>query len=143
VNSGNSEITEEDVLKAETAYSQFVYDVVRVENGISVSQLEAILYEFAGSQARLPRSEVTEQVLAAGIAADRVEEVIQRLRDLSFLGLEVADGTFRYSESPDDARLVEARSSRFRRDSGNEPRFEIHPAFRAYLEIAEPAEELK
>lgn len=143
VNSGNAEITEEDVLKAEAAYSQFVYDVVRVENGISVSQLEAILYEFAGSQARLSRSEVTEQVLAAGIAADGVDEVIERLRDLSFLGLEVADGNFRYSESPDDARLVEARSSRFRRDSGNEPRFEIHPAFRAYLEIAEPAEELK
>jgi hypothetical protein len=139
VNSGHQEITEEDVLRAEVAYSQFVCDVVRVENGISVQQLESILYEFAGSDARISETEVATRIGAAGVPPERTGYVIDRLRDLSFLGLEVGEGEFRYSESPDEARLVEALSSRFRRDTGQERDFEVHPAFRAYLEIADPS----
>ena len=48
---------EEDFLLAEKNYSQFAFEALLVENGITLSELEDVLFEFAGGSAIMIRSD--------------------------------------------------------------------------------------
>jgi|tagenome__1003787_1003787.scaffolds.fasta_scaffold20949822_2 hypothetical protein len=139
INAGHPRVEEADILRGESAYSQFAYDAIRVENGISIRQLDDILLEFVGGDARLTHDELEGRVRTAlGGSDDEVIQAIQRLRDLSFLGLEVDDDSYRYAESSDQARMAEALNDRLREHTGRPVNYEVHPAFRAFLEIRNP-----
>ena len=138
VNAGHGRIEEEDIVRGEQAYSQFACDAIRVENGISIRELDEILLQFMGSEPRVSQQEAADRIISVGVPPDSSRSVIGRLRDLSFLGLEVRQEEFRYSESPEEARKAEALGARLEQELGRPPMLEVHPAFRAYLEIVDP-----
>lgn len=138
VNRQHSVVEEDDVLAAEAQYSQFALEALHVENGISMSDLDNVLYEFAGTQSRLTQEDVKNCITQSGTPEENVTEFIDHLRRLSFLGLQTGDKHFEYVYDMRTEPVVSALA-RHRIAEGKPVEYEIHPAFRAYLDIAEPA----
>jgi hypothetical protein len=139
VNSRHDIIAEEDILSAEKNYSQFAYEALLVENGITVSQLDDVLLEFMASDSVLPASAVRANLHLAGIEAEKAEHVIARLKAMSFLGVETAPNKFQYIEGETDSRRLDVLARKYSERAEQEPRYSIHPAYRSYLEIRELA----
>jgi hypothetical protein len=134
VNRGHGLIEEGDVELAEYEYSVFAIQSIKVENGITLPQLEAVLYEFAGCPVVLPRNRIFKFITAAGIPESLHANVLNHLVKLSFLGMEVGPEEFAFSEEPGEYKknVILARKMQ---QSEDDRRYQIHPAFRAYLEI--------
>lgn len=137
VNSRHDTIAEEDILSAERNYSQFAYEALLVENGITVSQLDNVLLEFMASDSVLPASAVRANLHLAGIEGDKAEYVIERLKAMSFLGVETAPNKFQFVEGEADSRRLDVLARKYSERAEQEPRYSIHPAYRSYLEIRE------
>lgn len=134
-NAGKDVIDEDSLHLGWQAYSKFAYDAIQVENGTSIRELRNVFYELMGAGAVMEAGTLSVACERAGIASDDIERVVDRLVDLSVLGLEIAPGEFRFSETPEDASKARALARRHQRDSTSSARFEIHPAFRAFLEV--------
>ena len=132
VNRGHQVVKEQDVIDARKYYSQFAFEALLVENGISISEIESVLYEFVGGSAIRTEEEVQTAVRASGISDNRRMEVLQHLLRVSFLGRETKPGVFQYSEVVSAWRAVLGQ----RLLGGQTPHYSIHPAFRPYLEVA-------
>lgn len=136
VNRRSNLVEEYDVLDAERVYSQFAFEALLVENGITVDQLESVLYEFAGERHTLSLAEVSALIEKAGVGEGEIEHVIEHLQALSFLGLEIGEGKFDF-RLDERTREVADALSRKRRVTAGEPVYQIHPAFRRFLEMEE------
>jgi hypothetical protein len=139
VNSRHDTIAEEDILSAERNYSQFAYEALLVENGITVSQLDNVLLEFMASDSVLPASAVRANLYLAGIEREKAEYVIERLKAMSFLGVETTPNKFQYVEGEADSRRLDVLARKYAERAVQEPRYSIHPAYQSYLEIRELA----
>ena len=137
VGRGHSRVEEEDVLAAEEDYSLFAFEAIQVEDGTVETPIEDILYAFAGCPSVLTESDLNEILTYAEIPEDHFDHATKRLIELSFLGLEIHDDEFEYAERVTDPRKVETLAARMADSRQDEPRFEIHPAFRAFLEVVE------
>lgn len=136
VNRGHGRVEEEDFAEAEKQYSFFVFEGIQVENGISLPELEAIMFEFVGRSTILTRDEVLSIVVKSGIEDNRREYALQHLVSLSFLGVEVSPDKFRYSLNAENIQKLVRLSERYIATSSSEPRYRIHNAFHAYLEVS-------
>ena len=134
VNRGHSLVRESDLLEAEKQYSQYALESVLVENGISVQGLENVLFEFAGSKAYLDEQEIVKILVNANVDPANHARVIDHLCSLSFLGLEVRNGDFRFADDPPVHRRNVALAKQLT-TAGSTFRFMIHPAFWAFLEV--------
>ena len=90
VNGRHDIVEEDDILAAEMNYSQFAYEALLVENGITVGQLDSVLLEFMDSDSVLPASAVRANLSLAGVEGEKADYVIARLKAVSFLGVETA-----------------------------------------------------
>ncbi|MGC2506542.1 MAG: hypothetical protein WA369_07775 [Candidatus Acidiferrales bacterium] len=135
VNRGQPIVRESDVLEAEKQYSQYALESILVENGISVGNLETILYEFAGCSSRLSEAEVLARLAKAGVRTEDYSRIVDHLSSLAFLGLQVRPGDYRFAEDPPEQKrnLALARSSL---RPGESLAFTIHPAFWTFLEVS-------
>lgn len=70
VNSRHDIIEEAAILAAEASYSQFAYEALLVENGITVQQLDDVLLEFMASDSVLRDSAVRAYLSVAGVGND-------------------------------------------------------------------------
>ncbi|MFZ2056408.1 MAG: hypothetical protein WAV54_03245 [Acidimicrobiales bacterium] len=137
IDAGHSRIEETDLVDATRSYSQFAFEALLVENGLTIRELEAVLFEFAGSEPRIAQDWVADAITRAGLPETDRDRVIARLRQLSFLGREVRDDTFAYEEDGRDEARLGALARNLEDQRGWPSRYEIHPAYRAYLDIAE------
>jgi hypothetical protein len=108
-----------------------------VENGITVPQLESVLFEFVGCKAVSSEGDVRRLVSNSGVPTESVDGVVDHLVRLSFLGEEVGEGVFVYSDEPRELRKNKVLCDRYLERSGGVRRYEINPPFRSYLEIDE------
>jgi hypothetical protein len=136
VNRGHDLIEEADVLGAEYEYSRYAMDSIMVENSVTLPQLEIVLYEFAGSPVIVTEQEVKVILSKASIPADNHTSVIEHLIGLSFLGMEVDRDQFVFSDEPREFKKNSVLANKLAEDQLVR-RYQIHPAFRAYLEIRE------
>ena len=137
VNRKHDRVEEKDILDGEKQYSQYAMDSILVENGISIPQLESVLYEFVGRSSVVLESEVKQYVSNTSIDIEKVDDVIAHLVALTFLGLEVSIGHFAYSDEPKHLKKNVILAQRVAKEENREPRYEVNPAFRAFLEITE------
>ena len=135
INKGHNRVEEEDILAAEIQYSQYALESVNVENTLPDINLEAVMFEFVGMPANMPKSEVEEVILSVKVPKERVEATIDILHDLTFLGLEVSEGRFVFSDDPESSRKNKIMARRFARRKGQEEQFQIHRIFHTFLEI--------
>ncbi len=137
INRGHSKIEEKDILSAEIQYSQYALESVNVENTLSDIDLEAVMFEFVGMPINMSKSDVLEVIKSARVSEFQIEPTIEVLHDLTFLGLEIGEDRFVFSDDPESSRKNKIMARRFARRKGQEERFQIHRVFRAFLESKE------
>lgn len=135
VNRAHIKVEERDIIDAEKQYSQFAFESIQVENGITVPELETILYEFVGQKAVLAEPEVKALIKRVGIDDQKNEDVIHHLCSLSFLGVETSHGTFEYSSEDEEAIKNEMIAKKRAAASNGIMMYKINPPFHAFLEI--------
>lgn len=137
VNRGHVIVEENDIFEAEKQYSQYALESILVENGVGVSSLESIIYEFVGCNAQLSVDEISDSLIRVQVPKEKIAGVIDHLCGLTFLGVEVGPEDFRFAEDPQEYRknLVLARKLAEKRGGGM--RYMINRPFWAFLEIAE------
>jgi len=135
VNRRHHKVTENDMLQALSRYSEYAYQAVLVENGITVSELEAVLIELAGTADVIDEVEIRGALSQAGIQYEREEAVIEHLAKLGFLGLEIRRNEFEFVDDFGDVRHLIRMSRRVADAGGGTRRFQIHPAFHPVLQI--------
>lgn len=135
INRKHTQVEEKDILDAEKQYSQYALESINVENTLPDVNLEAVAFEFVGMPAILLKSEVVEAIQSAGVSKEDIEPTIDVLHNLTFLGLEIGENRFVFSDEPEGARKNKIRAGRFARRKRQEERFQIHRVFRAFLEI--------
>ena len=135
INRRHTRIEEEDIITAEIQYSQYALESLNVENTLPDVNLEDVMFEFVGTTVNMSKSEVCEVIESAGVQVERVESTIDVLHDLTFLGLEIGEGRFVFSDDPESSRKNKIMARRFARRKGQEERFQIHRVFRTFLEV--------
>jgi hypothetical protein len=134
IDRGHSEVQVTDLLDGLATYSQYASQALLVENGITIPQLQDVLYGFLGLGPVVTRLQIEELLQSTTVDADRWAAVIQRLVEMSFLGLEVRAEHFVYPEIGASFQREWALASRHQPDLGLW-RFRLHNAFHAYLEV--------
>ena len=137
VNRKRDRVEEKDIADGERQYSQYALDSILVENVGEFPEMEPFIFELAGSTSILSRAEIEKTALKCGVTEDRVNDLVEHLTKLSFLGVEIEASQFAFSEETRELRLNRVMSARFRERSGQEQRFEINKPFRAYLKVEE------
>jgi hypothetical protein len=140
VNRKHDRVEQKDVLDGEMQYSQYAWDSILVENSSIIPGLDRVLIEFVGGPSVLLESKVRQHISTAGIDAEKVDDVIAQLVNLTFLGLEVSRGRFAYADEKKELQKNVVLASRFAAGKGDEPRYEINAPFRSYLELSEAHE---
>ena len=135
----HTQIKEEDIKSAAQLYSQHACESISVENTLPNINLEDVILEFIGMEAVLTKNEISEVLERSGIPQEMRDATINVLHEFTFLGLEVENGRFAFSNSPEDSRKNIIWARRFTEQSGHQERFEVHNAFRPFLEIKNPA----
>ena len=135
VNRKRDRVEERDIFDGERMYSQYALDSILVENVGTFPQLEAFLFEFAGSASILLESEVEAVAAHCGIPEARWRELVEHLTKLSFFGLEIEEGRFAFSEEARELKLNQVMSKRYTERNGCPKRLEINKPFRSYLQV--------
>ncbi|MCM3715869.1 nucleotide-binding protein [Alkalihalobacillus oceani] len=132
VNNGHSKVEEEDFIEAEYAYSHYALKSLLPENGGRVKDFENILYEFAGEKSILSRDEIEHYLADYG---QDVEELITILCEMTFIGQEIRDGVFEYYSEKRSPLITDKLANKLAQRKNQPKRYQINPAFHAYLEI--------
>ncbi len=140
VNARRQSVSEEDFVKAEMNYSQFAFEALLVENGITITQFEDALFEFAGGPCIMTRSAAIGVITKALGDSTKSDAVLERLRALSFIGTELSSGRFEYPEAGAESKRTEVLARKYAESVHSEVRVAIHPAYRPYLELIESPE---
>lgn len=142
VNRKHDRVEEKDILDAEVAYSQYALDSILVENGISIPQLEDVLDQFSGSPGIVSQTMARQTVSRANIPVEKVDYAIEHLVRLTFLGVEIAQEAFVFSDESKELRRNAVLAKRYCEQNAGEPRYIINQAFRAFLRISGSEERL-
>lgn len=135
VNRNHTKVEEEDILQAEKQYGQYALDSILVENGITVETLEQVLYEFVGSKAFLTQHEINSCISKSGVSPDLLNDIVEHLCALAFLGIDVGDGDFRFAEDFQDYQKLAVLKRKQSEIKGPAFKFKINPPFWAFLEV--------
>lgn len=136
VNRRHTKVEAEDILEAQNKYSQYALDSLVVENSIQVEALESLLYEFVGAEEIIDRSFILKAMKVSIITEAKLDEVIDLLCDLAFLGREVETGRFEFQYNEDNKAKFQVMARKTAEQCAvRVERFRINQAFHAYLEI--------
>jgi hypothetical protein len=135
INKEHSKVEEEDFKAAEFKYSEYALQSLLPENGNRIPELESVFYEFAGHNSIIDKNEL-ENCLVEWCTADiDTKHIIEVLCELTFLGLEVAENKFEYFSEKRPKKITENLARKLVLKNKTNQRYEINPAFHAYLEI--------
>lgn len=103
------------------------------ENGNRVGDLESIFYEFVGEQPILSEERLIECL--KNCTSQNIDEVIKILCELTFVGQETQKGKFEFYGGKRPAKIIDKLSDKLAQRNKNSKRYQINPAFYAYLGI--------
>lgn len=134
VNRNHASVTQEDILDSEKQYSQFAFGNVLIENAVTTDRMEDVVYEFVGCSPSLNEEEVVSKLTSAGVSD--AQGMIELLCAVSFLGLETRKDRFRFVDDPQEYRKALKLAQQVARHQRRSLRYQIHPAFWAFLELS-------
>jgi hypothetical protein len=140
VNRRHDKVREEDFLRAEEDYSQFVYQSMFVELREKIPDLENIMSEFMGRSSILTQSHIESAISkVSSRSAAEIDVVITALATSSFFEIEVPLRGFTAAADESDYGRLHRAARNAAEQSGVPLRFRIHRAFRNTLLIDDPA----
>ena len=128
INRGHDSITEQDLVRARSRYSEYAFLSIIAEDDPRRGLLENVLYEFAGSPQTVSRQELQAIFNAAGVTDSDFEFYINLLCDINFLAIE-ENREFRLVRDEADRRLKRRISRTAARRTGRAERFRIAAPF--------------
>jgi hypothetical protein len=131
----HGQISKSDVRAAEREYSQFAYEALLVEGMASNLDLERAIIALAGESSILEDKHLT-QLLSDELGADALE-AIKTLRRLGLLGKEIEVDRFDFGGTEGEIARADVMAVKMRKSAGRAARYQIHPAYRSYLEISD------
>lgn len=123
-----------DLLSAREQYSQYAFNSILKEDDPSKGKLEEVLYEFAGVDRVVDKSEIELRFQEAGVERQNMEFYLDLLCDISFLGVETSNG-FKYVIDEEQRRTLRRVANVLASRAGRREKFEINPAFYQVLQI--------
>lgn len=132
---GHKFISENDLIFAYEDYSNWVFQSLMVENGITINQLKEFFYHLVGENSIVSRETIIETMNRAGIPNsddDKINYFISHLCSLSFLGIETLPNQFHFDfgYDIDDKKIFQATKL-------GTNRYKIHNAFIPYIECSD------
>lgn len=132
---GHNHIDENDLKSAYEEYSNWVFQSLMVENGISINQIKEFFFHIVGEKSVISREKIVQIMLLTTIPNQTEKEIeyfISHICSLSFLGREIRINEFHfdYGYEIDDKKLFQAKKL-------NSGRYKIHRAFIPYMECAD------
>lgn len=135
VDRGHDQVQSEDFLAAAESYSQYAYEALLVENGVTIPELETALLSFIDRPAIDTLAGRKSDMRAAGLAEEDHDRIMEKLVSVSFFGIEVAKGEFAYPEVGAETSVAVKRSRTFEPDR-DLARLRINDAFHSFLGIS-------
>ncbi|MGD0225499.1 MAG: hypothetical protein ABSF71_24490 [Terriglobia bacterium] len=136
VNRGRTRISENDISDGEKQYSRFALDSLIVETSVRVVNVQDLLLHFVQSSEIVTEHEVATRLIAAKIPEGELETVIYWFGQLMFFGFEVAPTRFEFLYDEQDTQKIFIMAKKTAEETTDGiRRFQIHPAFHAFLEI--------
>lgn len=132
----HTRVEPDDFLSAERTYSQWAYEALLVENGVTIPEMKDALFGFLGAPELITRRQAYECLASAGLPSDRHEAILRKLVLVSFLGIEIRPNEYTYPEVGTEMRRADAQSARLVTAAGSQ-RFRIHRAYHSFLDITE------
>ena len=134
VSRGHNSIRENDLKAAYEDYSNWIFQSIQVENGVTISELKAFFYSAMAEKSILDRQSITLLMNKAKLKTDEefVDYFISHLCSLSFLGREIRSLDFQYEYEFDVDDKIAILAQKY-----NSKRFKIHNAFIPYLECSD------
>ncbi len=134
INRGNDTIAEDDLVRAQSRYSEYAFLSILAEDDPRRARLEHVLYEFAGSSRIVGRQDLNAIFQAADVAESYAEFYINLLCDINFLTIE-SNNEFRLVRDEADRNLKRRISQAAARRAGREERFQIAEPFLPVLGV--------
>lgn len=131
----HDQVLAEDFLAAEEMYSQYAYEALLVENGVTIPEMEEAILSFIDAPSIATAKERLGALATTGLPSERVENIFSKLLSVSFFGIEVAKDSFVYPEVGSEMKLSRARALKHE-PVESEQRVAIHPAFHRFLGVA-------
>lgn len=132
IDRGHETVLEEDFLSALGDYSQYAFEALLVENGVTVPEMEDALLAFLDAPEIATRAERAAALGALGLADERIEPLLEKLTAMSFFGLETLPERFTFPEVGSDMAAARTRARRTEPENSHQ-RLIIHPAFHEFL----------
>ncbi|WP_372449031.1 P-loop ATPase, Sll1717 family [Qaidamihabitans albus] len=134
IDRGHSRVEAADFSSSLETYSQYAYEALLVENGVTIPELEESLFSFLGEPAVRTRGQIMESLSIAGISNEKLSVVIRKLVESSFLGIETSVDNFEFPEIGMQFKRAEVAARRLVPNELDQ-RLTVHKAFRAFLGI--------
>ena len=134
VNRGHAAVTDDDLLEARRRYSEYAFRSLLAEDDPTKGHMEAVLYEFAGAKRILGEPEVRTRIEMAGVEGIEVPFYLDLLCDVTFLGIQTADG-HRFCTDEGDRKMLREVALRLAQNESREQSYEINAAFYQVLQI--------
>ena len=132
----HSKIEEGDILEAEKAYSNYALESLIAECENSCKQIESILYYFAGYSEIFSENYIMLALIENGVEESELNEIIDILIKLTFLGFEVSKDKFEFMYNQNEEKKMKVLANRVASlNSDKQKRYKINKAFHAFLEI--------
>ncbi|WP_457963754.1 nucleotide-binding protein [Arthrobacter sp. D1-29] len=130
----HTRVESDDFLAAEEVYSQYAYEALLVENGVTIPEMEDALLSFIDSTEIATAGIRKQELSRGGLGDDRIEPILDKLLSMSFFGIEISEGVFAYPEVGSDMAAASARAKKYEPHTDSR-RLIIHRAFRTFLGI--------
>ena len=134
INRGHDRVFSDDLLSARSQYSQYAFNSILKEDDPIKGKLEAVLYEFAGTDKQLLRDDVESLFATVGVELKDSDFYLNLLCDITFLGIETANG-FHYSRDEEERRTLRNVARVIAAREGRSEMFEVNLAFYQILQI--------
>jgi Cdc6-like AAA superfamily ATPase len=134
VSRGRDAIDENDIKSAYEDYSNWVFKSILVESVVSAEQMQIFLYTVMSEHSILTKEKISDLMCKSGIPIndETVEQFINHLCSMTFIGREIRQSTFEYEYDFENDEKIIALAKKY-----NSNRFKIHNAFIPYLECSD------
>jgi hypothetical protein len=134
VNRGHAKIEEKDIESGIEKYSGFVFDSLMAEGTPQFRELQQFMVELFGGPTVLTEDDVRETLEAANLGMTSSAFVIDLLQELTFFAFETNPGRFAFCYDKEQQAKLASLARKTAKSIGKK-RFQVHPAFHAYLEL--------
>ena len=130
----HGKVDEDDIKTAEEEYSQYAYEALLVEDGVTVPEMEDALLTFLGAPQIQTRASVISKLEGQPLLAGRADALVNKLIDMSFLGVETKPEVFENPAVGSTMKRALEMATRLQPESGQQ-RLSVHRAFHSFLYI--------